>query len=166
MSKITKLLAPAVLSREDSLEWTGIKMYAWFEQILSTSELSIYMSKARRVAGGFQTASTKFLLPHSETILGDYFGVEASHLVVGVEYSYTHLNPNDKMSRAEFLLELLGVWEGMKARLSPALKGPIGAELDLVMDYTKNAYQVTELYDIQKLVSLEDNRGLFNSRVD
>jgi len=81
-----------------------------------------------------------------ESVCTDVF----SFFLVQIDYTNGPLDPNQLMTRGEFYIELLDIWETMRTRISPHLK-ELGEELDKVIEYTQNAYCAHELVDLDYL---------------
>jgi hypothetical protein len=73
-----------------------------------------------------------------------------ANYTVEAEYADSNLLPNQLMTRADFLLEILGIWEQLRTKVSPHLQ-ELAKEIDLVIRYTQNIYSVSELTDFSYL---------------
>lgn len=114
---------------------------------MDTSNLSVYVQGC--TADGF-VVGPRVYVPPADRPLYTYCPKFIAFYKVIVSYTDEKLMHQDLMTRGEFVMELLNIWETMRAKLSPNFT-VINAELDTVIAYTKAAYLTEELGDITYL---------------
>ena len=127
-------------------------LYEQFRTQFGTSKVFITVQGC--MPDGTPTSKSQ-MVPQTDSTLYDVVEKEFKYYVIKVDYTAGKLLPTDTMTRAEFLMELLDIWETMRVRLSPHLSTTIGAELDTVINHTRNVYASAELADLSYLEEVQ-----------
>lgn len=146
-----KSLYPHVIHRQIMKDLTASLLYEGMRDKAGMKDVRISIRGVRMAGNGvFIPASESELLPDSVQTLDnfaitgyDWFSVEGT-------YDTPKANPSLRMTRAEFLVDLLDRLEGLRESLkySPALYENVSAEIGVAEHYIKGAYDVAELADL------------------
>lgn len=150
MPPVSKTLVPSVIDRKFAETVDCLTLYEMFREKLTGSKITLTLRGCVDEGEKFKATGIVIQIPSLPVKLSTICPTDFDYFAVQADYTQDYLLPNQQMTRAEFLIELLDIWQAMRNRVSPHLK-ELGAELDLVMDYTRNIYSVRELADISYL---------------
>jgi hypothetical protein len=125
-------------------------LYTLLRQKLGTQGVSVYAQGCIASGTEFRPAGSKVYIPDQSNSITSYCPPGYDFYQINADYSGSSLSPDTRMTRAEFLIEILDIWESLSEKTNPLLK-EIKHEIELVLKYTRNIYSVCELADISYL---------------
>lgn len=149
-------LHPTIISAAFTRQVSCILLYDQFRRQLGTNRVSITVQGCKTDGEPYKGCPV-IQVPSVDKHLSEVCPIGYNFYQVKADYTEGRLLPDALMTRGQFLLELLEIWGTMKNRLSSALSKTTGAELDLVMEYTKNVYSVNELIDLTYMENGHEN---------
>lgn len=143
---------PSVVTKEVAQTLMCNRIYEAAKYYIGKSTVTLFVTGCELVnVSEFKRVGTRFRIPDNFASLSAFCPEGFTHYVVEAECWSSRLEPDTLMTRGEFLVELLGIWEGLKAKLPMGLGGTLDKEIDLVIEYTKNAYSARELMNMEYL---------------
>jgi hypothetical protein len=149
-----KPLIPQMINREQMRQITANLLHDGMKERAGLNHIRISI-RAVREAGPAQfipCTQAEFVPDNKRTL--DYYAVPGYdlYLIEGV-YDTPKFDPTEKLTRAEFLVDLLDRLEGFGQSLkySPALYERVSEELEIAQHYIRGAYDLAELADISYL---------------
>jgi hypothetical protein len=153
LSYVKKVLPPAIITREEAKNWTCSRIYDIFRQQVLGQNMKVRLSGGVQVSNGFRSTVASILLPDENHNITNFVPEDLGFVIFRVEYEAL-LGHDEKMTRSEFLIEMLTLFDEWKGRLLPNQVSTIGEELDLTIAYVHKLYPVQALFDIDRMEQL------------
>lgn len=149
-----KNLYPQVVNREQMRSLTASLLYEGIKEFAGMNQVKLSIRGVRENGPGqFLPATQAEFVPDNRRTL-DFYAVPGYDLYVieGV-YDMPKYDPSEKLTRAEFMVDLLDRLDGFAESLkySPHLYEAVRAEVDTSSHYIQGAYDIAELADISYL---------------
>ena len=151
MPPVTKTLLPSVISKAEAAETNCQKLYELFKEQLGTDKIAISVKGASVHSFGYSTHTNLVHLPRTNTFIAQHCPTGYEHFEVKVAYTVPHLDPNQTMTRAEFVIELLDLWEAMQKTLPGEKRESTGRIFTDASELLRSTYQVEDLADLDYL---------------
>lgn len=180
---IEKQLQPVILDKATALTINTGKLYELTMNRLGTPHVRITIQMGRTASDKlFLVVGPVIVLPREPKPLTDYFtGSIYSECQLVVQYAYDSggFDPEEKLTRRDFIMQTLDIWERMLYRLDysflkneevivamEVLKGTYSlAELlpaDCSMEQFKKYFEKEEAIDVPTPNSTADDKGTFS----
>jgi len=119
---------------------------------LMTSAITIKVAASESTPDGMALRGAIISVPCVDRPLSNYCEEPWDDFCVYITYTYDGYSPYDLLTRGEFIVQTLDIWESMYARLEK-LNPTVAAEIQVASAYLRSCYLLPELIDMQSTIN-------------
>lgn len=145
--------APTMIITRGVAEHTECEaLYVSTSQRLGTYHVTITLQPGTIIGGTFVPSITKAVnLPRTAQKISSFIPLDynAASLMIEVWYGVGGFDPNERLTRREFVVQTLDIWERMLSQLSDHREEDKQASKEVInaMEALKSTYTISELLD-------------------
>jgi hypothetical protein len=134
------------ITREDIEKINCAAFYAKAEERLHTSDITICIA-GRALDLNMAVKGKVILVPNVDRPLSDFCETEWDDFCICIQYTQDGYLPTDTLTRAEFIMQTLDIWEHMYER-TRTVNPKMAEEIQIASSYLRGTYKVEELMNI------------------